>query len=314
MHRALAVIGAPSNIGTRPYSDGESRHVDRAPRVLRERDLVRRISAVDFGDVVPAPIDREASAAGVLHERQVDAYSRALAAAVRRTLKEGLFSVVLGGDCSIVLGCLLGSRRATGGEVGLVYLDAHADFGVPARSHATSAAEMSVALATGRGRSRLAHLLGPGPLIEDRHVVLVGGRADDDGEAATRLAASDILVLSHARVVSMGTERAAASALARVSNTTGFFIHVDVDVLDPRIMSAVGSPEPGGLLPAQLVGILEPLLAHPKALGIAFAVYDPALDPDRSCARWLVNLAERLLAPSGAAPTDTRPRSHPCCR
>jgi len=38
-----------------------------------------------------------------------------------------------------------------------------------------------------------------------------------------------------------------------------------------------------------------PLVRHPLALGLDLSIYDPALDPDRSCARRLVTLLERLL-------------------
>ena len=64
----------------------------------------------------------------------------------------------------------------------------------------------------------------------------------------------------------------------------------------PAVMSAVDSPEPGGLMPGELLNFLTPLVAHPRALGLSLTIYDPALDPDRSCARRLVSLLEALLA------------------
>jgi arginase len=75
----------------------------------------------------------------------------------------------------------------------------------------------------------------------------------------------------------------------------GFWIHLDVDVINPAVMSAVDSPEPGGLMPDELVQLLGPLVRHPQALGLDVAIYDPALDPDRSCARRLVALLANLL-------------------
>ncbi len=72
-----------------------------------------------------------------------------LASASRRRRASGGFVVVLGGDCSIVLGCLLGARRAADGPVGLVYVDAHADFATPEESRTGSVASMSLALAIG---------------------------------------------------------------------------------------------------------------------------------------------------------------------
>jgi arginase len=91
----------------------------------------------------------------------------------------------------------------------------------------------------------------------------------------------------------------AAAALSRIASPDvgGFWIHLDVDVLNPAVMPAVDSPEPGGLMPNEFVKLFTPLVRHPLALGMSMTIYDPALDPDRSCARRLVHLLETLLAP-----------------
>jgi arginase len=65
-------------------------------------------------------------------------------------------------------------------------------------------------------------------------------------------------------------------------------------------MSAVDSPEPGGLMPSELVQLLAPLVCHPLALGLSLTTYDPAFDADRSGARQLVRLLEALLVSSRA--------------
>ena len=169
MNRPIAVVGAPSSIGIRPYDDGEARHLDRAPGVLRRRNLVSRLGASDFGDVMPAryrdyakPDDR------ARNEKQVLAYSRSLAERVVLATQGGRFALVLGGDCSIVLGCLLAAERRAGGPVGLAYVDAHADFATPQESTTGSASGMTLALASGRGDSPLASLAGHTPLVNSR--------------------------------------------------------------------------------------------------------------------------------------------------
>jgi arginase len=70
---------------------------------------------------------------------------------------------------------------------------------------------------------------------------------------------------------------------------------VDADVLNPIEMPAVDSPEPGGPTLDEIVNLLAPLVRHPRALGLELTIYDPALDPDRSCAARLVTLLETLL-------------------
>lgn len=299
MDRAIAVVGAPSSIGMRPYDDGEARHLDRAPAVLRERGLIERLRAVDLGDVVPPPYrDYVRPPSRARNEEEVVVYSRSLAGRVAFAVMDGRFTVVLGGDCSVVLGCLLGAKRAAGGAVGLVYIDAHADFATPDESRTGSVAGMSLALASGRGDTPLARLAGRAPLVDRHHVALVGRRDVRDawsGHAA--LAASPILDLPDIELMTQDVAVLAAASLARVAaDARGFWIQLDADVLNPAVMFAVDAPEPGGPMPGELVDLLAALIRHPGAMGLSVTTYDPALDPDRSCARQLIRVLETLFA------------------
>jgi len=297
--RPIAIIGAPSSIGLGPYEDGQVRHVNRAPSVLRERGLIARLRAVDLGDVAPPPYrDFERSPGRARNEPEMVAYSRSLGDRVSRALVNGHFALVLGGDCSIVLGCLLAARRRAG-AVGLAYLDAHADFASLGDSVSGSVSSMALSFATGRGSSALSRLGGAMPLVGDHQVALLGRR--DDGRERHghgALAESSILDVPSAQLQDDWLE-VAATALDQVAppDVRGYWIQVDVDVLDPAAMAAVEAPEPGGLTPRELLRVLTPLVQHPRALGLSLTTYDPALDPDRSCARRLVNVLEALLAP-----------------
>jgi arginase len=303
MTRPIAVVGAPSSIGIRPYDDGEMRHLDRAPGVLRDRNLIRRLGAVDLGDVAPPPYrDFARPPNGARNEKQVIAYSRSLGERVAEALDGGHFGVVVGGDCSIILGCLLGARRTAHGPIGLAYLDAHADFATPRESRTGSVASMCLGLASGRGDTPLSRLAGRSPLVEGKHVALIGRRdADDASYGHAALAASPILDVPDNQMMAYGPGELAAAILDRVASAdvNGFWIHLDVDVLNPAVMSAVDSPEPGGLMADEMAALLTPIVHHPKALGLDISIYDPALDPDRSCARQLVSLLEMLVFDGG---------------
>ena len=302
MARALTVVGAPSNIGIRPYDDGVARHVNRAPAVLRERGLISRLRANDLGDVTPpAYQDFTRPLHGARNEDQVIAYSHALADRVSAAIAHGQFAVVLGGDCSIVLGCLLAARRKTGDALGLVYADAHADYAIAEESRTGSAASMALALATGRGDTPLARLAGATSLVNDRRTAVIGRRdANQDWYGLAALAASSILDVPSAQLQRDDGLYLADVTLDHVAGPEGrgFWIQLDADVLTPLVMPAVDSPEPGGPTPAELVALLTPLVRHPKALGLSLTTYDPALDPDRSCARQLVSMLQALVGPS----------------
>lgn len=298
--RSVAIIGAASSIGIRPYDDGsEARHLDRAPGVLRELDLVARLGADDLGDVRPPPYrDFARPPGGIRNEKEVAAYSRSLADRVVAAVEDDYFPVVLGGDCSIVLGCLLGTT-GQGRRVGLAYIDAHADFGTPDESVTGSAASMCLALAVGRGDSPLARLAGSTPLVRAEDVALIGRR--DAGQSYyghAELSVSGILDLPDAVLSESGGGAVASAALERLGRAelSGFWVHVDADVLNPEVMPAVDSPELGGPGIDELAALAAPLVTHPGALGMQLTIYDPALDADRSCAVRLVTLLEKVLS------------------
>jgi arginase len=94
-----------------------------------------------------------------------------------------------------------------------------------------------------------------------------------------------------------GTDLAVRTALERLTRPglVGFWIHLDADVLDPTVMPAVDSPDPGGLSLDTVAELLLPLVRHPKSLGLELTIYDPGLDPDGSCARRLAALLECVL-------------------
>jgi arginase len=277
--RHVAVVGAPSSIGLRPHHEtGTPQEVNRAPGTLRDLRVVERLDATDLGDVLPPPYeDFERPPGKVRNEAGVASYSRSLADRVAAGLDDDRFPVVIGGgDCSIVLGCLLGASlagrdtgragRDTGSDrsrIGLAYVDGHADFASPEESMTGSVASM--------GQSYGHEVLAVSGILD-----LPWAAIAPDGAAVPPAALAD--------TASTVLDRVAANDVG------GFWILVDADVLNPEVMPAVGSPEPGGPDIDELAALLAPLVAHPNALGLALTLYDPSLDRDRSSAGRLVEV------------------------
>lgn len=310
MHH-VAVVGAASSIGLRPDDlTGLPQDVNRAPAALRAAAVVERLQAVDLGDVNPPPYrDFERPPGRPRNELEVADYSRSLGLVVASALAERRFTVVLGGDCSIVLGCLLGARRV-GAKIGLAYIDAHADFATPAESGTGSVASMSLALAVGHGDSDLARLA-DGPLVDAADVALVGRRDAGQSYGHVALARSGILDLPDPALEVRSIAATADAVLARIARTEvdGFWILVDCDVLNPTVMPATGALEPGGPTAEELAPFLTRLAGHHRALGLALTLYDPTLDTDRSSAVLLVDLLAAAVASRRAEHPDAKERT-----
>lgn len=210
-----AVLDAPSNLGLWPSG------VERLPNALRSAGLPALLGAGNAGRVVPPPYDgRQDPETLLLNGDAIRAYSRALADAVMPLVSQRQFPIVLGGDCSILLGPALALRRL--GRYGLFFLDGHTDLYQPEAEPHGEVASMELALVSGRGPAVLADIDGLCPLIRDADIVAFGFR---DKEEALRagsqsIRATSIGACSLEHVSALGVARAASQALARLVATT----------------------------------------------------------------------------------------------
>lgn len=290
----FAIIEAPSVLGLFP------RGVETLPEALLAAGLRDRLAARHAGRVVPPPYDDHRDPETLmLNPRGIAAYTTSLADAITPALESGDFPIVLGGDCSIVLGCLLALRRR--GRYGLLFLDGHADFYQPDAEPNGEAASMDLAFATGRGPAIATDPEGMRPLVCDRDVVAFGRRDAEDAEAhgSQRIEDTAILSIDLAAVRERGAAAAATRGIEHVSSRelAGFWIHLDADVLDDGIMPAVDYRMPGGLSWDELATTLRAALASGRAVGLDVTVFNPKLDADGSIAYGLVKTLGQALTP-----------------
>ena len=285
--RDLVLLDAPSNLGLRPPAIGAVPGVYKLAGALRDQGLLERLGAREGGVVVPPRyLSQWEPGAGVRNEDAIARYSRRLAARLGALVDAGSFPLVLGGDCSILLGHMLALRQR--GRYGLVFVDGHSDFRHPGNAEFVGAAAgEDLALVTGRGDS-LANLDELGPYVLDADVVVVGIRNET---RIDELLAAGIGVQTADDVLDSGAANAASDVLATLPLTEldGFWIHCDVDVLDSAVMPAVDTPEPDGLDLGDLTSLLAVLLADERAVGLEITVFDPDLDDTGQLARQLAD-------------------------
>jgi arginase len=292
----FAVIEAPSPLGLWPSG------VERSPDVLLHMGLARALHARRDHRVEPPDYDPERDAAtAMLNPQGLAEYSPRLADSVGRVVDNGEFPIVIGGDCSILLGCTLGLRRR--GRYGLLFLDGHADFYAPHQSLTGEAADMDLALVSGRGPDVVVDLEGRRPYVRDEDIVVFAYR---DSALARKYGSQDVrdtkmTVCDLGEVRRAGVTAAAAEAVAQLSaaDTKGFWIHLDVDVLDDAVMPAVDYRMADGLDFDELAVVLQAAVASGRAAGLNVTIFNPNLDPNRSVARNLVQcLVRGLRAPT----------------
>jgi arginase len=305
--RRIAVLDAPSNLGLRPPTATSVPGCAKAPGALRDQDLLARLGARDAGCLTPPRYDPGdwRPGDGVCQADAVAWYTRRLSDRIGAIVDGGEFPLVLGGDCSVLLGAALALRRMAHRDelpYGLVYVDGHSDFRHPGNaSYVGAAAGEGVALATGRGQPDLTNLDGLRPYLRDENVVLLGIRARD--EYRLDLQAAGLAFRPVPQLRSDGAGRTAAWAREQLSGCVGYWVHVDVDVLDPAVMPAVDAPDEGGIGYAELELLISGLVGSPDCLGLELTVFDPDYDPDGAYAQELVGTLVAGLN-AGLGPID----------
>jgi arginase len=290
--KRIAVLDAPSNLGLAMPAPGVLPGCYKLPGAVRDNRLLARIGATDAGCVVPPRYDASGwkRGDGLINAHALVEYTRRLAGRISERLDAGDFLVVLGGDCSILLGPTLALRRR--GRYGLVFVDGHSDFrhlGGEVTYVGTAAGE-DLALVTGRGQNSVVDIDGLRPYVRDRDVVLLGIR--DDDLYIQELIELGMPIRTALAIQTEGPRRVGVQAVQYLRELDGFWVHLDADVLDAAVMPAVDTPSPGGLEHDELVALLAPIVSDPQCVGLELTVFDPDLDSDGKLA---VKLTDTLV-------------------
>jgi len=292
--KPYAIVEAPSMLGTSPKFGG----VRHAPQALLKAGLAEAIGARVAGRVEPPPyIAGRDPATQVTNAVGIRDYAFQLADAVGDVLARNEFAIVLGGDCSILLGSLLAAGRH--GWHGLAFIDGHIDFYPPENNQWDGVGAASeLAFATGRGPALLTDMGIGRPLVRDDDLVVIGYR-DEANQAkygrslpamSLRYSRQDVLRRGVTAVVDETVGR-----LCRADGPNGYFIHVDVDSLDGTLMPAVDDPSPDGFDWDEWIGLLTPLARHDQAVGMQVTIYDPTADPGGKAGRDLLKALTAVL-------------------
>ncbi|UXN60989.1 arginase family protein [Phyllobacterium zundukense] len=289
-----ALIEAPSTLGL--ATDGVEGLADRLLGFgIAERINARRAGRLQVPQKNPVP-DPDTR---ILNAKAIADWSPKLADAVEAVLDAGEFPVVLGGDCTILLGSMLALRRR--GRYGLLFIDGNADFFQPEAEPNGEGASMDLAFVTGYGPALLSDSENRSPLVRPEDAVAFAFRDhEDQAKFGSQPLPPELRAYDLHAARSMGVESAARAAVNHLmrAELDGFFIHLDADCLDDAIMPAVDFRVPGGLSWDELGAALRIALESGKAVGLEVTIYNPRLDEDGRAGR---GLADVLAAALGTA-------------
>lgn len=196
-----------------------------------------------------------------------------LGRAVAPMVRHGEFALGLLGNCNSSLGMMAGLQNSGRSprplRVGVIWIDAHADFNTPETTLSGWLGGMPVSIATGQSLQRLRSQAGLKVPVSTRDVVMMGTRDVDpmeqvllDESHVTRVSASELIAGGPAM-------RDAVEALSRRVDV--IYLHIDLDILDAAEIPGSFFETPGGPTARDLAPSVRALMQNRKvrALGIA---------------------------------------------
>ena len=232
-----------------------------------------------------------------------------LAYEVYKYLRHNVFPIVVGGDHSIAIGSVSGTKMAFPNErLGVVWIDAHADLHSPWTTPSGNVHGMPLALLMhlekkGRNRprvftmdvwDRLRKIGVNGPKLAPSDLVFIALR-DYEPEEQAIIAEHRIKVITVDDLRSKGASTVVQETLAHLTACERIHVSFDVDSLDPSISVGTGTPVPGGLLLDEASALLSGLCADPRTATLDVVEINPALDTGNAMAEATLSILEPLF-------------------
>lgn len=277
----IAIIGAPLDLGQ------GRRGVDMGPSAVRVARLNSRIHSLgydvlDLGNI--AVEQAEAWPEGDAHAKYLPLIAtacRELGMKAYQALDGGRLPLVLGGDHSVAVGTLSGVSkffRDGGQNVGLIWLDAHADMNTPDSSPSGNIHGMPLACLMGMGPPELVDLLYPGPKVAPHNAVIVGLR-DVDQMERPHVRDSGIRAFTMRDIDERGLRAVMDDAIRMASDgTAGFHLSLDMDFVDPKDAPGVGTPVRGGATYREAHLAMEMICDSRRMVSMEVVEVNPVID------------------------------------
>ncbi len=293
----VQLIGVPFDGYGRPGNHA------RAPAALRAAGLSEVFAKVVADDDIslPAP-EFERGPNGLVNEAAVVAMTDALNEKVGASVGAGRFPLVFGGDCSMLLG-IVTSLRDQVGDVGLVFVDGHEDTMPLDVSEDGEAANAEIGLLLGlTGRLLRGPLANRLPALDKEDLAVIGVRDEQWRKQFNVGTLADYGVwLSPLPEAADDPARVGRRAISALNTSVQrWWLHIDLDVLDPLEFPAQGLPdiadEPGGLTWTQLTDLASSMMNAGGCVGASLAIYDPDQDTDGRDATRIVKFVRDVLS------------------
>jgi arginase len=290
----LSLIGVPLDLGAKNLG------VDMGPNAFRYQNLIAKLAragltVTDEGDITPR--SRHTLKPGnpqLPYLDEIVRVSEASAELTEHLVRQDRHIIGLGGDHSMTLGLVSGASAALGGDLGLIYFDAHGDMNTPETSLTHNIHGMHLASLIGFGPDELTNVHTPEVKIAKNHLLHIGGCDFDQAEL-------DLVEREHLETFMMIDllSNSLAPLLAKIDTLAARVGHVwvslDLDSIDSLYAPGAGMPNLGGLSYREIAAIATYIGRHTNVVGVDIVEYNPLLDKHSKTAELGIELIARFF-------------------
>lgn len=252
------------------YMDG----LGRGPVALLKSGLRSRLQAAGIESTEPreSKLADEDRVEGPI-AANIGALGRNTASLVSDALSDGNPVLVLAGDDTASIGVVSGAQLALEGKkLGLVWIDAHADFNTPETSMSGILAGMPVAILAGLAGPIWRESANLSYTLPTDQILIAGLRMTDEKEQALIRSTNLRVVEAKSPQRSQLYETAVERLMAHVDVVV---VNVDLDVLDPQYVPSASTPEANGLSIKQTAWMINQVTRHGKAAVVCITSLNP---------------------------------------
>lgn len=291
---SASLIGVPLDLGAKNLG------VDIGPEAFRHHQLINKLQSAginveDNGDITPAP--RETLDPGDPKLRYLDEIIRVSNELAKKTdilINNQRRVIAIGGDHSINLGTMSGASVSLGGNIGLIYLDAHGDMNTSETTETGNIHGMHLASLLGLGDSRLVDVYRPGAKIKPENLLHIGG-SDLDQPEIELMNSLPIPNFKLNDLILDGMRPLLSKIDQLCSRVDNVWISLDLDVIDRIYAPGAGMPNPGGLSYREILSIADYVGRQCNVVGIDVVEYNPLQDEDKKTAELGIELIAKFF-------------------
>jgi arginase len=304
----VSLIGIPLDLGAKNLG------VDIGPDAFRYAGIIDKLTSAglavrDEGTLeVAGRASLEPGNPRLRYAAEIIRVSTKSAALAEHLAQEGRRTVGLGGDHSVTLGLVSGISAALGGELGLIYLDAHGDLNTDATTLSGNIHGMHLASLLGFGAAELTHIHTPKTKIAKANLLHIGGSDWDQAELEL-ITREHLTIFTLLDLLKSGLgplfDRIDELA-ARVPN---IYVSLDLDVIDQIYAPGAGMPNAKGLTYREIATVAEYIGTHCHVVGVDVVEYNPLQDDHSKTAELGIELIAKFLGTNYSWYTDYMARN-----